>query len=215
VSDLTPNTPVVDLLGMLAYAQLLAFDRTAADARLAPDLTRRAMLSEMAGSEMGGFARLADRLRELGADPEVAMAPFRAALDEYHDQTEPNDWLEALTKAYVGDSIADDFVREVARFLGPVERDLVLEVIHDSRYADYAADEIRSALGTDPSAGNRLSMWARRLVGEALRQAQRVAAERSTLAQLLAGAEDADVAGMFTRLTQAHTARMGAVGLNN
>ena len=47
------------------------------------------------------------------------MAPFRAALDDYHDQTQPSDWLEALTKAYVGDSIADDFVREVARFLEP------------------------------------------------------------------------------------------------
>jgi hypothetical protein len=215
VSDLTPHPPVVDLLGMLAYAQLLAFDRTAMDARLAPDLTRRAMLSEMAGSEMAGFARLADRLRELGADPDQVMGPFRPPLDGYHDQTEPKDWLEALTKAYVGDGIADDFVREVARFLGPIDRDLVLDVIHDSRYADYAAAEIKSALEADPGARNRLSMWARRLVGEALRQAQRVAAERSTLAQLLAGAEDADVAGMFARLTQAHAARMEAVGLNN
>ena len=40
---------VVDLLGMLAYGELLAFDRMAADAQLAPDLPRRAVLSEMAG----------------------------------------------------------------------------------------------------------------------------------------------------------------------
>ena len=34
-----PAGAVVDLLGMLAYGELLAFDRMAADARLAPDLT--------------------------------------------------------------------------------------------------------------------------------------------------------------------------------
>src|SRR5690349_3438600 len=104
---------------MLAYGELAAFDRMAADARLAPDLRRRAMLSEMAGAEIANYRRLVARLVGLGVDPELAMAPFAAALSAYHDQTEPNDWLEALTKAYVGDGIADDFSREVAAFLDP------------------------------------------------------------------------------------------------
>src|SRR5688572_24950289 len=110
---------------MLAYAELQAFDRMADNAKLAPDLTRRAVLSQMAGSEVANVGLIANRLRELGVDPEQAMLPFRAALDDYHDQTQPSDWLEALTKAYVGDSIADDFVREVAEGLGPTDRDLV------------------------------------------------------------------------------------------
>lgn len=215
--DTADEAAVVDLLGMLAYGEILAFDRMAADARLAPDLARRAMLSEMAGSEIANYRRIAARLSELGVDPADAMAPFRAALDEYHDQTQPNDWLEALTKAYVGDSIADDFVREVARFLDSTDRQLVLEVLHESRYGDFAAEEIRSALATDPSIANRLSMWARRLVGEAIRQAQRVAAERSAFTHLLVGssADLAGLAAMLRRLTSAHTARMSTVGLNN
>jgi 1,2-phenylacetyl-CoA epoxidase catalytic subunit len=218
VSDLTPTGPVVDLLGMLAYAELLAFERLADDAKLAPDVSRRAVLSEMAASEISNYRRIAARLAELGADPEDAMAPFRQPLDDYHDQTQPSSWLEALTKAYVGDSIADDFVREVAQGLSPPDRDLVLEVLHDSQYADYAAREIQQALAEDPSAGNRLSMWARRLVGEALRQSQRVAAERPALAQLLVSGGDGDlstVASILKRLTAAHTARMSTVGLNN
>ncbi len=211
------STAVVDLLGMLAYGELLAFDRMAADAQLAPDLARRAVLSEMAGSEIANYQRIAARLEELGADPAAAMDPFRSALGDYHAQTEPNDWLEALTKAYVGDSIADDFVREVAEFLGPTDRQLVLDVLHDSRYAEFAAKEIRSALGADPDAANRLSMWARRLVGEALTQAQRVAAERQTFTELLSVESDdlAGVSAMLKRLTTAHTTRMSAVGLNN
>ena len=203
---------------MIAYAELLAFDRLADDAKLAPDVSRRAVLSEMAASEILNYRRIAARLTALGADPEAAMAPFRQPLDDYHDQTQPSSWLEALTKAYVGDSIADDFVREVAQGLAPPDRDLVLEVVHDSQYADYAAQEIQQALAEDPSAGNRLSMWARRLVGEALRQSQRVAAERPALAQLLVSGGDGDLsmlASMLKRLTAAHTARMTAVGLNN
>ena len=207
---------VVDLLGMLAYGELLAFDRMAADARLAPDLSRRAVLSEMAGSEIANYGRIATRLHAVGADPAVAMEPFRVPLDDYHDQTEPHDWLEALTKAYVGRGITDDFVREMAQRLGDSDRSLVLELLHDSRYIEYAASEIRSALATDPRVGHRLSMWARRLVGEGLRQAQRVAAAREKITELLI--DDAgDLTGaadLLRRLTAAHTDRMVAIGLN-
>jgi hypothetical protein len=205
----------VDLLGMLAYGELLAFDRMAADARLAPDLTRRAVLSEMAGSEITNYARIAAGLDALGADPTTAMEPFRVPLDDYHDQTQPNDWLEALTKAYVGRGITDDFVREIARYLGDSDRALVLELLHDSRYVEYAATEIRAALETDPKVGHRLSMWARRLVGEGLRQAQRVAAQREKITELLVD-EAGDLTGaadLLRRLTEAHTARMVDIGL--
>jgi hypothetical protein len=208
---------VVELLGMLAYGELLAFDRMATDARLAPDLHRRAVLSEMAAVEIVNYRKLVGRLAELGADPEETMAPFVASLHDYHDQTEPRDWLEALTKAYVGDGIADDFSREVAALLGDRERELVLEVLHESQYYQFAAAEIRSAIGSDPKLANRLSMWARRLVGEGLSQAQRVAAQRPALAALIVTGygDQAAVQALLKRLTQAHGSRMAAVGLNN
>jgi hypothetical protein len=56
-------------------------------------------------------------------------------------------------------------------------------------------------------------------MGEALSQAQRVAAERDSLAALLAGGVDrpgmdlAALARMFTRLTENHTHRMAELGL--
>jgi hypothetical protein len=212
-----PPPPVADLLGLLAYAELVAFDQMAADARLAPDLHRRALLSEMAAREIDNYGRLATRLGELGVEAEDAMGPYVGALRDYHDQTEPKDWLEALTKAYVGDGVADDFYREIAAYLEPADRDLVLDVLHDSRHADFAAAEMRAAIAADPKVANRLSMWARRLVGEALSQAQRVAGERVALAGLIAsgGGDLSDIQALFKRLTNAHTARMGAVGLNN
>lgn len=208
---------VTELLGMLAYGEMLAFDRMTADARLAPDLRRRAILSEMAAAEIGDLRRLMNRLAELGVDPEQAMLAYVRPLQAYHDQTVPNDWLEALTKAYVGDGVADDFFREVAAFLAEPDRTLVREVVHESRYAEFAATEIRAAIEADPKVANRLSMWARRLVGEALSQAQRVAAERLPLTVLIVtgSGDQAGVLALLKRLAQAHGARMSAVGLNN
>ena len=43
-------------------------------------------------------------------------------------------------------------------------------MLHDTRYDEFAAAEIRAAIAADPKVANRLSMWARRLVGEALRR---------------------------------------------
>ena len=97
------------------------------------------------------------------------------------------------------------------------DRQLVLDVLHDRRYAEFAADEIRAAIAADPKVANRLSMWARRLVGEALSQAQRVAgrAGGAHRADRRARRRPGGVQALFRRLTTAHTARMAAVGLNN
>ncbi|MCK1835780.1 ferritin-like domain-containing protein [Micromonospora sp. R42003] len=203
------------MFGLVAYGELLAFDRLAADARLAPDLGRRAALSEMAAAEIAHYRWLTDRLAAWGVTPEEAMVPYVEALRAYHDSTEPRDWAEAVTKAYVGDAITDDFLRGIADGLDGPERTLLLDVLHDSRYAEFAAAEIRAAIEADPRAAGRLSMWARRLLGEALSQAGRVAAaDRGALSALI-GRTGGDVPGLLRRLTEAHTARMTAVGLNN
>jgi hypothetical protein len=206
----TNDLAFTDLLALLAYGQLQAFDQMAADARQAPDLRRRAALSAMASAEMAGYHRLIARLREQTGDPYAAMAPFVGPLDAYHEQTEPKDWLEALVKAYVGDGIADDFYAEVAAFLEPDDRAFVLDIVHDERYTTFAANEIRAAIAADPKVASPLSMWARRLVGEALSQALHVGAERPPIAVMIE-----DLPELLKRITAAHSARMLAVGLNN
>src|SRR5690606_17104355 len=127
---------VIDLLGMLAYGELVAFDRIATDAKLAPDLRRRASLSAMAAAEINNYQRLVARITELGGDPEAAMGPFVEVINAFHDSTAPRDWLEGLVKVYVGDSIADDFFREMAALLPSPDKDLVLDVLHNTANAE-------------------------------------------------------------------------------
>jgi hypothetical protein len=209
---------VVDLLGMLAYASLVAFFRLTDDAARAVSLADKAALAEMAVAEFAHFQMLRYRILELDLDPSEVMHPFVGAIDEFHCRTAPADWLESLVKAYVGDGMAADFYRAVAELLDQQTRGLVLEVLADTGHADFAVARVREAIGADPRVAGRLALWARRLVGEALAQAQRVAAEREALARLLAGGDVTQlgqVGRMFARLTDAHARRMAALGLSD
>lgn len=219
-----PKTPsrspsrqaVIDLLGVLAYGELTAFDRLAADARMAPTLAGRAALAEMAAAEIGHFTRLKGALTDLGVDPDAAMFPFIRSFDAFHDSTRPSTWLEGLVKAYVGDGLAADFYREVAGWLDEPTRDLVLEVLSDTGHAAFAVREVRAAIVADEAVAGRLALWARRLVGEAISQAQHVAADRDALAELIVeGTGDLTGIGLlFRRLTDRHTERMKTLGLD-
>jgi tRNA-(MS[2]IO[6]A)-hydroxylase MiaE-like protein len=208
---------VLDLLGIVAYAQLTAFFRLTDDAALAVELADKAALAEMAAAEFGHFQLVRRRIEALHADPWQVMAPFVAAVDAFHARTAPADWLEGLVKAYVGDGIAADFYRTVATLLDDPTQALVLEVLADTGHAEFVIERVRAAIAADPKVAGRLALWARRLVGEAFGQAQRVAAERESLARLLA--DDSrnqlgDIGRMFARLTDAHAARMAALGLS-
>jgi len=212
---------VVDLLGAITYGEISAFERLSEDAKLAPTLEDKVAIATMATAEFAHVAQLLDRLERFGADPFTAMAPFRDPIDLFHAHTAPSDWYEGLIKAYVGDGLANDFYREVAAYLDPETRDLVIAVLEDTGHSRFVIDRVRAAIEADRRLGGRLALWGRRLMGEALIQAQRVAAERDALSGLLAGGVDrpgldlASIGRMFARLTERHTERMGELGLDS
>lgn len=212
---------VVDLLGAIAYGEISAFERLAEDAKLAPTLEDKVAMGEMATTEFGHVRLLIERLTELGADPFEAMAPFGRALDLFHEHTAPSDWFESLIKAYVGDGLAADFYREIAAYLDPRTRDLIVASLSDAGHSEFVIDRVRAAIAAEPRLGGRLALWGRRLMGEALTQAQRVAAERDALSALLAGGVDrpsldlAAIGRMFARITELHAERMQVLGLDS
>ncbi len=221
LADPAYREAVVDLLGVLAYGELTAFDRLAEDSAMAPGLPDKAELAAMAAAEFAHFARLRERLEQLGVDAYQAMEPFRESFERFHANTAPRDWLESLVKAFVGDNLASDFYREIAAYVDEDTRTLILEVLEDSGHSAFAVERVRAAIAADPRVGGRLALWGRRLVGEALSQAQAVAAERDGLVALLAGGVDrpgldlAAIGRMFARLTEKHARRMAVLGLSS
>ncbi len=122
-----------------------------------------------------------------------------------------------MVNIYVGDGIARDFYLEMSGFVDADTAGLIRSVFADRGQTDFVVTTIRQAIEADPSLAGRLALWARRLVGEALSQAQRVSAERESLtALLIEGEEGLDLAGvgeLFARLTTRHTERMSVLGM--
>ncbi len=209
---------VIELLGVIAYGELQAFERLAADASMAPDIIHRAAIAEMAVGEFGHYQQICARLVEMGADAAAAMEPFRDVIDGFHVSTAPADWLEGMVKAYVGDGIGMHFYREVAAYLDPETQQLVNGVCDDLGHSEFFVDTIREEIERDPVVAGRLALWGRRLVGEVLAQAQRVAAEHHGLMALMMGGQGPDIVELseaFKRLTDAHRQRMQSLGLRS
>ncbi|MCW2754212.1 MAG: hypothetical protein JWQ32_1623 [Marmoricola sp.] len=212
---------VVDLLGAIAYGEISAFERLAEDAKLAPTLADKLALGKMATVQFNHVEPLIARIAALGSEPMDAMEPFVVPFDAFHAKTAPSNWLEGLIKAYVGDGLAADFYREVAAFLDADTRDLIITSLADAGHSAFVVERVGEAIAADPRVGGALALWGRRLMGEALSQAQRVAAERDSLAALLAGGVDrpgldlAALGRMFSRLTENHAHRMAELRLSS
>ena len=207
---------VVDLLGLLGAGEYLAFERLVSEAARAPSLSARLRVAQIGLGELDHHYALRKRLDELGVDPDQAMGAFLAPLERYHRGTAPSDWLESLVKAYVGDSIATDFYREIGAVLDEETAALVLEVCSELGQTRVVVEEVRAAIDANPRLAGRLALWGRRLVGEMLSQAQSVAAEHEGLAALIMSEQvvaHVDLVALFQRLTDAHVARMAALGL--
>jgi hypothetical protein len=210
---------VVDLLGAIAYGEISAFERLAEDARLAPTLADKLALGKMAAVQFNHVEPLIARIAALGSAPMDAMAPFVKPFDAFHAKTAPSNWLEGLIKAYVGDGLAADFYREVAAFLDADTRDLVITSLADAGHSDFVVERVGQAIEADPRVAGALALWGRRRMGDALSLAQRVAAERDSLAALLDGVVDSPglylvaLGRMFSRLCENHAHRMAELGL--
>ena len=161
----------------------------------------------MAAEELRHHKGFVARLEAMGADPERAMAPFRAPLDRYHAPAE-RDPVDAAVFDYLGEGVADDLLHwlrtvvddETATFIDGVIED---EVGHE---ADAAAD-LRAVLATEPDGPAKAARASRRMLVHMLWSGRQGAAPLVAFVRL--GRPDA----LLRALLGGHTRRMRSLGL--
>ena len=203
-----------ELFSLLAYGEVAAFYRLTEEARMAPDMRGRINMARMAAAEMGHYELLRSTLEARGVDVLPAMTRYAPALEQYHRLTTPSTWLEALVKTYVGDAMAADLYLAIAGSLPDEVADVVRAVLAETVHSQFVVAEVRSAVNSSGRQRSRLALWSRRLLGEAITQAQYVLADRDELVDLvLAGGGLGQVTDLFDRLQRTHDDRMRQLGL--
>ncbi|WP_454049560.1 ferritin-like fold-containing protein [Cellulomonas sp. Marseille-Q8402] len=243
MTDAVPDAPApaaadtVELLGLVAHLQHVAFNRLAEDARVAPSTAQQLELSRLAAAAVDRRDRVLARVVELGGDPELCLGAYARLLEDFDSRTQPSTWWERLLRSYVADGVSDDFCRIAASAVDDDSRALLLEVLDDADHANLAVGELEAAGADDAVLVSRLALWGRRLVGEALGVVQQAmsahpglgrlvtrrdteaaeAVARSAAADAAPGTDAVDdpaaPAKLFGELTAEHTRRMSRLGL--
>jgi tRNA isopentenyl-2-thiomethyl-A-37 hydroxylase MiaE len=207
---------VEQLFALLAYGEVAAFYRLTDEARMAPNLAGRINMASMAAAEMNHYELLRDALAKRGVDIVSSMTKYASALENYHRLTMPSTWLEALVKTYIGDALAADFYLEIADALPGEASDVVRAVLSETGHSQFVVEEVKAAVTASDRQRNRLALWSRRLLGEAITQAQYVLAEHDELVDLVVSSGEGlgRLAEFFDRLQNTHNRRVRELGLS-
>lgn len=238
-----PRDAEAGVLAFLAQTELSSFERFSTDARFAESLEDTVGLGRLAWNGYGLFDSLAERIRELDREPLELMAPVHTAFQDFSRHTQPGDWYESLMKSLVVDGIFRDVNREMIAVLEGRSLEVATVVIDNTVAGDYLSSRLGEAVGDDEQLAARLALWGRRLVAESIHRgktallrssavhgaraaagllnADRSAATSDSAAASAAAAEPEDpaqaseaaVARIMSRVTEAHSRRMAALGL--
>lgn len=210
-------TVALPVLGLLASSELAAFARLADDAELAPTTQQRITLSRLGGVAITRLHRIEDRVVELGGELVTTVEPFLGVFDEFERRTAASDWWERLLKAFVGYGVQDDLAWLLAKPLDEVTRELVHELLADAAHATFVVETLTAAIDAAGASADRLALWGRRLVGEALRAVPALVEGHRELRELLAAAlpdgEEDLQQRLFAVLTGEHSRRMARLHL--
>jgi tRNA isopentenyl-2-thiomethyl-A-37 hydroxylase MiaE len=215
-SGVTADHPGInELFALLAYGEVAAFYRLTEEAKMAPNLGGRINMASMAAAEMAHYELLHEALEKRGVNVIDAMTRYTPALENYHRLTTPSTWLEALVKTYIGDALAADFYLEIADVLPDEVAGVVRSVLSETGHSQFVVAEVRAAVTSSQKQRHRLALWSRRLLGEAITQAQFVLADHDELVDLVVSGTDglAQLTEFFDRLQRTHNSRVTELGL--
>ena len=160
---MTNRTALIQVLGAVAYGERKAYEGAHRQAAETDDPEEQRALRTIAAEELRHHKGFVARLRDLGADPDRAMRPYRAALDRYHGAVGGSPVEEAVW-SYLGEGVADDLLHWLRRVVDPPTAAFIESVIADEEgHEARAADQLRRLLDTTPGARREGARAARRM----------------------------------------------------
>jgi DNA-binding ferritin-like protein (Dps family) len=177
------DSALISVLGAVAYGERKAHDKALERASAASDDGERRVWRTIAAEELRHHKGFVRRLEALGADPERAMAPFKAALDAYHERPVDTDEVAGAVADLLGEGIATDLLGWLRKVADPdtaafVDTVLADEAGHEAR----AAAEVRRLMASSPAGRRRAAAGARHML---LRMARSGAGRRAHLLAFL------------------------------
>lgn len=199
------RTVLTQLIGLGAYAALSAQTRLAKDGDQAPRPFERVDMARMSAAAWTAFEDVTKRATREHIDVLEAIAPYDGLLDDLDARTRPTTWWERMTKTYVAMGVFTDALREIASLAG---EDEFGESVSDFGHADWVRERLAPATAEDAQLRARLSLWTRRVGGEALGLVHAFFYTNTDIV-----ADDTDTAETMQRITARHQERLAAVHL--
>lgn len=196
-----------ELVGFAAYLRLRLFVEVAQHVWGTPRLSDAQRLLERSLH----IAEQEKALVKLGHDrwgltPGQLMGPFDGCFDSFLLRTKPENWWEGLLRPLVVHGVSRDMIRLLSRGLPPADARIILGIFADDD-ADYqvGVNLVRDAVSADPRLGARLSLWGRRVVGEAFGIGSDLMKKFPNLGELLVKANDDAAPGSLNLKAAMHT----------
>lgn len=215
----SPEAPakaaVAKLYEIFLAGEYAAVRRLIAESEMAPEVADRVALMRLMGSEIAHFEVLAGEVEQAGGSVVAAIEEHSGVFDKYHRVTTPSSWLEVLVKLYLSDGMVADFYAEMAETLPEEAREVFAEVSSNTASSEFARDEVRAAVAADPAIASPLTLWGRRLLGEAITHMQWVLAEDDDVTDLLFTSTGSLATAMsfFDAIAARHADRMAELSL--
>jgi hypothetical protein len=212
-----PRSPAhaqaVAVLALAAAISQTAFCHHARDAAASDRVAIRVTMADIAAAEQETCRVARRRLSHLGVDPLAEMVPYLRELSGFDCGSATDQWWERVLGTYLAHGIASQTKRELAANLDTSARGTVEDVLGDCAGADYLQALLVSATRGDSRRTARLSLWGRRVAGDALGMIAGMVARLAPLGELLRLDADDGAARLHAELSASHSRRMEGLGL--
>lgn len=154
-----------EVVGLMAYSALALMTRLDKDGDQAPTIAAHIEHARMSARAFTMFEKLEAWASERGIDVHAAAAQYSGMYDDLDARTRPTTWFERSVKTYVTVGIMGDLLLEVLqRHQVFSEGDFAWDINH----AEWVRQFLAPQTAEDAQLAARLSLWARRVAGEAL-----------------------------------------------